>query len=109
MELGPLGYQTIDLGSVNAVGTTTPRTVNGTNLAFQVTVANIGTSVTIRLEGSVDNINYFNLSSDESNITLTSAGTYGYALTGCPILYARLNLVSISGGSPTVSAKLGVA
>jgi hypothetical protein len=101
------GYEIADLGSLTGAGVTDSQATTGLNLAFQVTMANVGTSVTIRLEGSVDDENYFNLDESETDTTLTANSTYGYALNGCPVKYVRLRLVSIDGGTPTVSAKLG--
>ena len=101
------GYEIADLGSLTSAGVTDSQVTTGLNLAFQVTVASVGTSVTIRLEGSVDDENYFNLDESETDTTLTANGTYGYALNGCPVKYVRLRLVSIDGGTPTVSAKVG--
>lgn len=101
------GYEVADLGSLTGAGVTDSQLTTGLNLAFQVTVASVGTSVTIRLEGSVDDENYFNLDENETDTTLTANGTYGYALNGCPVKYVRLRLVSIDGGTPTVSAKVG--
>ena len=108
MTLGlKAGYEVADLGSIAAPGVTVAQVTTGLNIAFQVTVASIGTSVTIRLEGSVDDENYFNLDESETDTTLTANSTYGYALNGCPVKYVRLRIVSIDGGTPTVSAKVG--
>jgi len=108
MALGlKAGYEIADLGSLTEAGVSSSEVTTGLDLAFQVTVSDIGTSVTIRLEGSVDGVNYFNLDESETDTVLTVNGTYGYALSGCPIQYARLRLVSVDGGSPVVSAKVG--
>jgi hypothetical protein len=108
MTLGlQAGYEVANLGSLTGAGVTDSQVTTGLNLAFQVTVASVGTSVTIRLEGSVDDENYFNLDESETDTTLTANGSYGYALNGCPVQYVRLRLVSIDGGTPTVSAKVG--
>jgi hypothetical protein len=108
MTLGiQFGYEVVNLGSLTGAGVTDSQVTTGLNLAFQVTVASVGTSVTIRLEGSVDDENYFNLDESETDTTLTANGSYGYALNGCPVQYVRLRLVSIDGGTPTVSAKVG--
>jgi hypothetical protein len=108
MTLGlKAGYEVADLGSLTEAGVTDSQVTTGLNLAFQVTVASVGTSVTIRLEGSVDDESYFNLDESETDTTLTANGTYGYALNGCPVKHVRLRIVSIDGGSPTVSAKVG--
>jgi hypothetical protein len=83
--------------------------VTGADMTFQVTVSNIGTNVVIRFEGSLDGTNFFNLSSTNTDTTITANGTYGYALSGCPVQYARLRLVSISTGTPSVATVLGVS
>ena len=108
MSLGlKAGYEIADLGSLTEAGVSSVAITTGLDLAFQVTVSDIGTSVSIRLEGSVDGVNYFNLDESETDTALTANGTYGYALSGCPVQYARLRLVSIDGGTPTLVAKIG--
>ena len=61
------------------------------------------------LEGSLDNVSFFNLKEDEEDITLTTNSTFGYALNGCPVKFTRVRLVDINGGSPTVSSKVGAS
>ena len=78
------------------------------NVAFQVTVASIGTSVTIRLEGSLDNTNYFNLNTS-GDIVLSANGTTGYVVVQAPIAYVRCNLITITGGTPTVTFKVALS
>jgi hypothetical protein len=72
-------------------------------ITYQVTVASISTNVVIRFEGSLDGVSYFNLDQANTDTTITANGTTGYCLSGCPINYARLRLVSFSGGSPSVA------
>ena len=79
---------------------------SGTNIAFQVTVASIGTNVVIRLSGSLDGTNFFTLQSD---VTLTANGTYGYVFANTPVRYVRGQLVSISTGTPTVTIKVATS
>jgi hypothetical protein len=76
-------------------------------ITYQVTVADIGTSVVIRFEGSLDGVNYFNLEQNNADYTITANGTTGYCLSGCPVNYARLRLVTITGGSPSVATLIG--
>ena len=76
-------------------------------ITYQVTVATIGTSVVIRFEGSLDGVNYFNLNQENADYTILTNGTTGYCLSGCPINYARLRLVTINGGSPSVATVIG--
>ena len=78
-------------------------------ITYQVTVAPIGTSVVIRFEGSLDGVNYFNLNQDNADYTILTNGTTGYCLSGCPVNYARLRLVTINGGSPSVATILGAS
>lgn len=101
------GYEVHGFNDLDAVGVTNAAQTTGMNFALQITVADIGTNVVIRLEASVDGLNYFNLDESDSDITITSNGTYGYALSGCPVQYVRIRLVSFDGGSPTVSSKMG--
>ena len=92
---------------LTAVGTTDFQGLDsGTNIAFQVTVASIGTNVVIRLSGSLDGTNFFTLQSD---VTLTTNGTYGYVFANTPVLYVRGELVSISTGTPTVTIKVATS
>lgn len=102
------GFDTATLTTLNAVGVTAAQQVTGANMTFQVTVSSIGTNVVVRFEGSLDGTNYFNLSSSNTDTTLTANGTYGFALSGCPVQYARLRLVSVSGGTPSVATMIGL-
>lgn len=95
------------LDTLTSAGVTTSIDTVGTNLCFQVTVSSIGTNVVIRLEGSLDDANFFNLSAGSVDYTITANGTYGYALVGCPVKFVRLRLVSLSGGTPNVTTKVG--
>lgn len=109
----PFGYDsvfdTVSLSTLSAVGVTASQAVTGANMTFQVTVSGIGTNVVIRFEGSLDGTNFFNLSSANVDTTLTSNGTFGYALSNCPVQFARLRLVSFSGGTPSVATVLGIS
>jgi hypothetical protein len=106
----PFGYDssfdTATLGALTAPGVTDAQKSTGAYLSFQVTVSDIGTNVVIRLEGSLDDVNYFNLSTGSVDYTLTANGTYGYVLFA-PVQYIRVRLVSFSGGTPSVSTVLG--
>ena len=106
----PFGYDsTFDVASLTTLteaGVTEAQKTTGAYLSFQVTVADIGTNVVIRLEGSLDGTSYFNLSEGETDFTLTANGTYGYVLFA-PVQFIRLRLVSVSGGAPSVATVLG--
>ena len=88
--------------ALTAVGATGFQAIGSQdNILIAATVASIGTNVVIALQGSVDAVNWFNLNSS-GNITLTANGTYGYSIVQVPVPYVRGNLISISGGSPSV-------
>ena len=106
----PFGYNSAfdvaDLGSLTEAGVTNAQVTTGSTLTFQVTLADVGTDVVVRFEGSLDDENYFNLNATNTDTTLTANGTTGYYLTA-PVSYVRFRLVSITGGTPTVSCKVG--
>ena len=100
--------QFVTLDTLTAVGVTENGLSYGAQaITYQVTVASIATSVVIRFEGSLDGVDYFNLNQDDADYTILTNGTTGYCLSGCPINYARLRLVTINGGSPSVATVIG--
>lgn len=72
-----------------------------TDFVFQVTVADINTSVIVRFEGSLDGTNFFPLQTPDT--TITANGTTGYWFSGRPLKAVRGNLVTITAGTPTVT------
>lgn len=102
------GFDTATLDTLAAPGVTAAQKVTGANMTFQVTVSSIGTNVVVRFEGSLDGVGYFNLNSSNTDTTLTANGTYGFSLSGCPVQFARLRLVSLSGGTPSVATVIGL-
>ena len=105
MALTP--FSTAALSSLTAAGTTDSLKVNAQAVSFQVTVSSIGTNVVVRFEGSLDGTNFANLDEDGTDTTITADGTTIYSLSGTPVEYVRLRLVSLSGGTPTVAAVVG--
>lgn len=103
------GYEVHQFSDLTSVGVTASTQTAGINLAFQITTSGVSTNVVIRMEGSLDDTNFFNLDDENADTTLTADGTFGYALSGCPVKYVRVRLVSISGGTPTVSSAVGAA
>lgn len=79
------------------------------NHTIALTVANIDTNVVVRIEGTIDGIDAFNLNTSGIDTTLTANGTYGFKYTGS-LTGIRVNFVSESGGTAaTINAKyLGV-
>ena len=100
-------FTTEALTSLTATGVTSSVKVNAQAVTFQVTVSSIGTNVVVRFEGSLDDTNFFNLDDEDEDTTIATAGTTGYSLSGTPVEYVRLRLVSISGGTPTVATVVG--
>lgn len=91
-------------GQLTAPGTTTPVAVYENNYfatsdyALVATVTNIDTNVVVRLDGSIDGVNYGPLISN----TITANGTYVYNITGCPMKYIRGNFFAETGGTNAV-------
>lgn len=108
MTLGATpGFVTRDLGTLTAAGVGTARESTGVDLTFQVTVSSIGTNVIIAFEGSLDGTNYGRLSDGiQDNYTITANGTYLYQMRG-PVKFVRLRLISLSGGTPSVTGTAG--
>jgi len=103
------GFEVQALTGLTAVGVTDSVILAGTNVTFQVTVASIGTSIVVRMEGSLDDTSYFPLyDSTQADTTITANGTYGFCLYS-PIKFARLRLVTVTGGTPTIATKIGAA
>lgn len=103
------GFEVQALTGLTAVGATDSVILAGTNVTFQVTVASIGTSVVIRMEGSLDDTSYFPLyDGAQLDTTITANGTYGFCLYS-PVKFARLRLVTITGGTPTITTKVGAS
>jgi hypothetical protein len=105
MDLFPFTVKSLD--SLTATGVTNAVHIKSSQITFQVTVSGISGNLVVRFEGSLDNVSFFNLDQDNADTTITADGTTGYALNGCPVRYARVRLVSISNGSPTVATKVG--
>ena len=103
------GFEVESLGTLTSAGTGNAVQCGHASMTFQVTVSSIGTNVVSRFEGSLDGSSYFNLDSANADTTITVNGTYGYALSGCPVKYIRLRLVSLSGGTPSVTGLVGAA
>lgn len=103
------GFEVQALTGLTSVGVTDSALLAGTNLTFQVTVTSIGTNVVIRMEGSLDNTSFFPLyDSTQIDTTITVNGTYGFCLYA-PVKFVRLRLVTVSGGTPTITTKIGAA
>jgi hypothetical protein len=65
------------------------------NYTLSVTVSSINTSVVVRLDGSVDGVNFGPMISN----TITENGTYIYNTTGNPVKQVRANFLQETGGT----------
>jgi len=109
---------TIDLGTLTAAATATEainlRSQDGLSrfqdILYQYTVAAIATNVVVRAEGSIDNVNWFNLSEEDSNETSLANGTFALMFEGLgEIDYVRFYWVSETGGTAaTIAVKAKV-
>jgi hypothetical protein len=90
----------VSLGSRTSVGNTSAIRTNSRAFLLQTQVANIGTSVVVRLEGSLDGVKIFSLGSD---LTYTANGFFAATYLEIPVPWVRANLVTINTGTPTVS------
>lgn len=110
MTQPPFGYSSefdvANVGSLTSAGVSAAQATRGESMTFQVTVADIGTNVVVRFEGSLDGTSYFNLNAANADFTITTNGTTGYFLVA-PVKFVRFRLVSLTGGTPTVSCLIG--
>jgi hypothetical protein len=94
----------VSLGSRTSAGSTSAVRINSRAFLLQSNVTNIGTDVVVRLEGSLDETNFFPLG---TNTTYTANGFYALTFLEIPCTWVRANLVSINTGTPTVAFTLG--
>jgi hypothetical protein len=84
-------------------------TVGYKRITAAYTVAAINTNVVLRLEGSMDGTNWFNLSSTNTDTTVTANGTNAFNVEAA-VDQVRLNFVSESGGTAaTIDATVRVS
>jgi len=75
------------------------------NHSFQVTIANIDTTVVVRAKGSIDEgASYQNLQVSNLNTTYTANGTFGMKLSGVPLDFVQFEFVSETGGTAVTLA-----
>lgn len=91
-------------GVTEAVDVLVANYLSTRNYTLSVTVTNIDTSVVVRLDGSIDGVNYGPLISN----TITENGTYLYYVNGFPVGFVRGNFLKETGGSNAV-VKFSVA
>ncbi len=101
--------EALALTALSAVGATdTVKVMGCKSFTWQYVVASINTSVTVRVEGSLDNSSWFNL--ETTDTTKTANGTYYINWNGRgEIAYTRFYFVAEVGGAaatitPTIYA-----
>lgn len=108
METG----ETLTLATLSAPGNSDIlHTAGCGSFKIQYTIASIDTNVVLRVEGSLDNSNWFNLDFDGQDVTETADGTdsFQYDCDG-DLPWARLKFVSESGGiAATIALKVTAA
>ena len=76
------------------------------NHLFQVTLASVDTSVTVKCEGSQDGTNAFNLNAAGATTTWTANGTYPFTKANCPCKFVRFTFSSeVGGANATLDAR----
>lgn len=94
--IAPISYTEAQLTA--PAQTTTARSFSGfSRLTAQLLVATINTNVVIRLEGSNDGTNWFNLNSSNFDTTITTNGVQAFTWQGIAS-QVRANFISESGG-----------
>lgn len=94
-KLGPLAF-----AQLTAAGSTAATNIRPyRSIVWQILVAAIQTSVTVRVEGSHDNTNWFNLDDAGADTTYTANGTYQLSKYGVSVEYTRFTFVSEVGGA----------
>ena len=87
------------LTQLTAAGSTAAVSMLGYTRAFiTLLVASIDTNVVVRIEGTNDGTNWTNLSTANTDTTITANGTYSFVFVGCPASI-RVTFVSESGGT----------
>jgi len=75
--------------------------IGAEDFVIQVNVSSIGTSVVVRIEGTLDGTNYFNCDAG-GDTTITANGSTAFSIQNVPLRAVRGRLVTITGGTPSV-------
>ncbi len=109
-DIAPIQSQVTEITftQLTAAGSTTAVNIQEKNcILFQVVVAAINTSVTVRVEGSNDNTSWANLDDGAVDTTYNANGTYQLSKDGVKVKYVRFTFVSEVGGTAvTLDVKL---
>lgn len=94
-----------DLGILSAPGVSASISAAiHTQGTYQVTVANIDTSVTVRAEGSLDGVVWYNLDFKNVDTVRTANGTFAMTFSKRTNKFVRFNFVSEAGGTAATLA-----
>lgn len=93
---------------LNAPGATPPVNVDGRKTITCVyRVSDLNTSVTVRLEGSLDGVTFVNLDPAETDTEHTANGVYGFTVPDVALIACRFVFVGEVGGtSAVISAQI---
>lgn len=76
-------------------------------ITCQFTVANFTSNVVVRLEGSCDGVNWWNLDPSDNDYTVTANGTYAFIINDVALLNVRFRFVSeLSSTSATIDVRM---
>jgi len=103
-----MATQEVTFAQLTAPGSTVAVEVsNYHHYTFQVTVAAIDTTVTVRAEGSLDNTVWFNLDDTRTDLVIAANGTYSMRASNRKCKHIRFTFVSEVGGTAaTIDVKL---
>jgi len=109
-DIAPIQSAVVEITftQLTAAGSTVAVNIQERNcFLFQIVVAAIDTSVTVRVEGSNDNTSWANLDDGGVDTTYTANGTYQLSKDGVKVKYVRFTFVSELGGTAvTLDVKL---
>lgn len=98
--------------ALTAVGVTAAQEVDQyRNATVTADVSGVGTDVVLDIEGSVDGTNFFSLLANDTPRTVSADGLYSFALSPdvvAPLTDIRGELVSFTGGTPSVTYQIAV-
>ncbi len=97
LSLCALAQQRTTTATLTATGTTSGLWVEANYHTVQVVVSGSPSACTVRLEGSLDNNNWFDVSG-----TQTCTSNLMFHVDGKPLTYTRVNLLTWTGGTNAV-------
>lgn len=100
-----MATEEVTFTTMTAPGVTTSVEVsNYHHFTFQITIAAINTTVTMRMEGSLDNAAFFNMDDNGVDYTVAANDTYSMRAEHRKVKYVRFRFVSETGGTAVTAA-----